>query len=105
MLLDFHIFVCHNQKSEVGKDVAKAFKIALKKQGLKSFVAGGTKHKSRVQTCSCLDVCKHCKKGSGAALVIYPAGIFYGDVKPADVAELVHEHIGEGRMVKRLRLD
>lgn len=105
MPLEHHIFVCNNQKSGVGDDVAKALKVALKKQGLKSFVAGGKKHRSRIQTCSCLDVCKQCKKGSGAALVVYPEGIFYGDVKPGDAATLVQEHVGEGRPVKRLLLD
>ncbi|RYU80725.1 (2Fe-2S) ferredoxin domain-containing protein [Hymenobacter persicinus] len=105
MPLDYHIFVCNNQKSEVGKDVAKALKIALKKQGLKNFLVGGQKRHSRVQTCNCLDVCKQCKKGPGAALVIYPEGTFYGDVKPTDAAELVQKHLGEGRPVKRLLLE
>ncbi|SHJ16014.1 (2Fe-2S) ferredoxin [Hymenobacter daecheongensis DSM 21074] len=104
MPLAYHIFVCNNQKTEVGSDVAKALKIALKKQGLKNFVTGGKKHQARVQTCNCLDVCKHCKKGPGAALVIYPEGTFYGKVKPADAAELVQEHIGAGRVVERLAL-
>jgi (2Fe-2S) ferredoxin len=105
MPLDYHIFVCNAQKTEVGRDVAKALKIALKKQGLKSFVTGGVKHQARVQTCSCLDHCKQCKKGPGAALVVYPDGTFYGRVKPADAAELVQEHIGSGRVVTRLLLE
>jgi (2Fe-2S) ferredoxin len=105
MPLNHHIFVCNGQKSEVGQDVAKALKIALKKQGLKAFVTGGEKFKTRVQTCNCLDLCKHCKKGPGAALVIYPEGVFYGAVKPTDAAELVQEHIGRERPVRRLLLD
>ncbi|GAA3952088.1 (2Fe-2S) ferredoxin domain-containing protein [Hymenobacter algoricola] len=100
----YHIFVCNNQKSGVGDDVAKALKNALKKQGLKNLGLGGEKRKSRVQTCNCLDACKRCKKGPGAALVIYPEGTFYGAVKPADAAELVQEHIGHGRAVARLLL-
>lgn len=100
-----HLFVCNAQKTEVGKDVARALKIELKKQGLKSLFAGGQKHKTRVQTCSCLDQCKHCKKGAGAAVVVYPEGIWYGDVKPKDAADIVRDHIGEGSPVKRLLLD
>ncbi|WP_022824362.1 (2Fe-2S) ferredoxin domain-containing protein [Hymenobacter norwichensis] len=100
-----HLFVCNAQKTEVGKDVARALKTELKKQGLKSLFTGGQKHKTRVQTCSCLDQCKHCKKGSGAAVVVYPDGVWYGDVKPKDAADIVREHLGEGSPVKRLLLD
>lgn len=98
-------FVCTAQKSEVGKEVAKSLKTELKKQQLKSLLLGGEKHKTRVQTCNCLDLCKHCKKGPGAALIIYPEGTTYGDVKPKDAADIVREHVGEGRVVKRLLLD
>ncbi|WP_073284763.1 (2Fe-2S) ferredoxin domain-containing protein [Hymenobacter psychrotolerans] len=99
------LFVCVAQKDEVGRDVARALKIELKKQGLKKLLTGGERHKVRVQTCNCLDLCKHCKKGPGAALIIHPEGTVYGDVKPKDAAEIVHEHLGEGRVVKRLLLD
>lgn len=99
------LFVCTAQKDEVGKDVAKALKIELKKQGLKNLFGGGAKQKVRVQTCNCLDLCKHCKKGPGAALVVHPEGTVYGDVKPKDAAEIVQQHLGEGRVVERLRLE
>jgi (2Fe-2S) ferredoxin len=29
----------------------------------------------------------------------------YGDVKPKDAADIVHEHLAQGRVVERLRLD
>jgi len=98
------LFVCSAQKSDVGKEVAKALKIELKKQGVKNLLADGEKHKVRVQTCNCLDLCKHCKKGPGAALIVYPEGVVYGDVKPKDAADIVHEHLAQGRVVERLRL-
>ncbi len=99
------IFVCTNQKSGVGEEVAKALKKELKMQGLKKIFSGGLKQRVRVQTCNCLDRCQHCKKGPGAALVVYPAGTEYGDVLPADAAELLARHLGEGRPLKRLQLD
>ncbi|WP_426490330.1 (2Fe-2S) ferredoxin domain-containing protein [Hymenobacter sp. 102] len=98
------LFVCTAQKDEVGKDVARALKIELKKQGLKKLLSGGEKRKVRVQTCNCLDLCKQCKKGPGAALIVHPDGTAYGNVKPKDAAEIV-EFLGEGRVVERLRLD
>ena len=99
------LFVCTAQKDEVGKEVARALKIELKKQGLKKLLTGGERHKVRVQTCNCLDLCKHCKKGPGAALIVHPDGTVYGDVRPKDAADIVHEHLGEGRVVKRLLLE
>ena len=99
------LFVCANQKSGVGEDVAKALKKELKKQGLKKLSSGGEKQPVRVQTCNCLDLCKQCKKGPGAALIVYPEGIAYGNVRPTDAAELVAEHLGAGRVVSRLHLD
>jgi (2Fe-2S) ferredoxin len=96
-----HLFVCTNQKSGVGDDVAKTFKKELKKQDLKSLLVGGKKRKNRVQQVNCLDVCKHCKKGRGAAIVVYPEGVWYGDVEPGDVASIVEEHLGNGKPVKR----
>ena len=68
------LFVCTNQKSGVGEDVAKALKKELKAQGLKKLLGGGEQQRVRVQTCNCLDLCKQCKKGPGAALVVYPEG-------------------------------
>ncbi|MBD2769608.1 (2Fe-2S) ferredoxin domain-containing protein [Hymenobacter sp. BT664] len=99
------LFVCTHQKSGVGDDVAKALKKELKSQGLKKRVANGQKQHAQVQTCNCLDLCRNCKKGPGAALIVYPEGTVYGNVRPADAAELVAEHVGRGHVVKRLRID
>ncbi len=42
--------------------------------------------------------------GQGAIIVIYPEGIYYGNVTIADVPELVDEHLLKGRPVRRLIL-
>lgn len=102
---DRRLFVCTNQKSGVGEDVAKALKKELKSQGLRKQVVNGHKQHNQVQTCNCLDLCKQCKKGSGAALIVYPEGTVYGNVRPTDAAELVAEHLGRGHVVKRLHVD
>ncbi len=98
------LFVCTNQKSGVGEDLAKALKKELKNQGVKSLVVDGEKVHTRIQTCNCLDLCKQCKKGSGAALVVYPEGIFYGNARPKDAERLVQALV-TGRPVADLLLD
>jgi (2Fe-2S) ferredoxin len=98
------VFVCINQKSGIGEDVAKALKKELKIQGVKSLFFGGQKVHTRIQTCNCLDLCKHCKKGNGAALVVYPEGFVYGDARPKDAERLV-QSLATGRPVTDLLLD
>ncbi|MDQ2794771.1 MAG: (2Fe-2S) ferredoxin domain-containing protein [Bacteroidota bacterium] len=98
------LFVCAAQKSGVGKEVARALKKELKRQGLHKQDVGGETVRVVVQTCDCLDLCKQCKKGAGAALIAYPEAVAYGHVLPADAAELVAEHIGRGQVLQRLHL-
>jgi (2Fe-2S) ferredoxin len=88
-MADRRVFVCTNQKSGVGEDVAKALRKELKAQGVKSVVLDGEEVTTRIQTCNCLDRCKHCKKGPGAALVIYPAGVYFNNAQPKDAARIV----------------
>ena len=42
--------------------------------------------------------------GRGVILVVYPEGIYYADVTPNDVPELVEEHLLKGRPLTRLIL-
>lgn len=88
------IFVCTNQKSGVGEDVVKALKKEMKIQGVKKIFFSGEKISTRIQTCNCLDLCKYCKKGPGAALIIYPEGEVYGKVQPKDAPGLVQRLAG-----------
>jgi (2Fe-2S) ferredoxin len=40
----------------------------------------------------------------GAAVMVYPDGVWYAQVRPGDVAEIVEEHLVNGRVVERLAL-
>lgn len=40
--------------------------------------------------------------GAGPALVVYPEGVTYANVKAKDIPEIVEEHLLKGRQVKRL---
>lgn len=99
------LFVCAAQKSGVGKEVAKALKKELKRQGLQKLEIAGETVRVQVQTCDCLDLCRNCKKGPGAALIAYPEAVTYGNVLPADAAALVAEHFGRGQVLKRLQIE
>src|SRR6478736_8410970 len=95
-----HIFICTNQKEggkkccgeERGMELVNLFKDQVKSRGLNMEV--------RAQKAGCFDVC-----GFGPAVVVYPEGVFYGHVTPADVNEIMEEHILNDRPVERLKLD
>jgi (2Fe-2S) ferredoxin len=40
----------------------------------------------------------------GAAVMVYPDGIWYAQVRAGDVAEIIEEHLLNGRVVERLAL-
>jgi NADH-quinone oxidoreductase subunit F len=40
----------------------------------------------------------------GAAVMVYPDGVWYAQVRASDVAEIVEEHLINGRVVERLAL-
>ncbi len=45
----------------------------------------------------CFGLCE-----AGPVVIVYPEGTFYSHVKPADVKEIVEEHLLKGRVVRRL---
>ena len=40
----------------------------------------------------------------GAAVLVYPDGIWYAQVRAEDVSEIIHQHILNGQVVERLAL-
>ena len=40
----------------------------------------------------------------GPAVMVYPDGVWYAQVRPADVPEIIEEHILKGNVVERLAL-
>ncbi len=94
-----HVFICTNQKeggkkccgAEHGAALVEAFKTELKDRELNIQI--------RAQRTGCLDVC-----GKGPALVVYPEGVFYGNVQLDDVSEIVESHLVNNTVVERLKL-
>ncbi len=98
MKFEKHIFICTNQRAPgekkscgeaCGLELIKEFKKQMKDQNLNS--------RMRAQKSGCLDACEY-----GPTVVVYPEGVYYGAVTPADVSEIVQEHLLNNRPVERL---
>ena len=92
-----HVFICTNDKdapkkccgSERGMMLVDAMKNSLKERGLQLEI--------RAQKAGCLDQCAF-----GPSMVVYPEGIFYGNVQPSDIEEIVESHLVNNIIVERL---
>jgi (2Fe-2S) ferredoxin len=99
--LDKHVFICTNRRDENNpkgscaqkgsEAIREAFKKQLHERGLKG--------RMRANAAGCLDQCEH-----GCAVVVYPEQVWYGGVKPEDVAEIIDQHLIGGQPVERLRI-
>ena len=95
-----HIFICMNQR-EAGHprgccdptgqgELQRLFKTKLAQRGVKLV---------RANKSGCLDQCE-----LGPTVVVYPDEVWYGDVGPEDVDEIIESHIMNDRPVERLRI-
>ena len=94
-----HLFVCVNERppdNPKGCCSAKASRQVreLLKEGLQ---ARGLSRHVRSSTAGCLDAC-----ASGATVVIYPEGVWYGGVTVAELEDIIEKHEVRGEVVERL---
>src|ERR1035438_324003 len=93
----FHVFVCDQQKPE-GVPCCTARGSGQMLEALRREInARGLEDEVQVTTCGSLGLCEH-----GPNLVVYPEGIWYSGVTPADVPEIVRSHFQEDAPVERL---
>jgi len=95
-----HFFVCMNQRppghprGSCGARGAAAImdRIAgeIEKRGLWS--------DALVTATGCLGPCD-----KGTTVVVYPDGVWYGNLQPEDIEEIFDQHVGNGEPVARLR--
>ena len=99
-----HIFVCTGKSCSAVDSAAvkEAFERELNARGLQY----GKEKKGRnpngtvvLTECASVGFC-----AIGAAVMIYPDGVWYAQVRATDVPEIVEEHILNGRIVERLAL-
>ena len=99
-----HVFVCTGVScSAVGSaEVKEAFERELTAQGLlMGKAAKGKNPQGSVVLTECASV-GFC--AIGAAVLVYPDGVWYAQVRASDVPEIIEEHLLHGHVVERLAL-
>lgn len=93
----YHVFICDQQKPEgvaccaargSGKTLA-ALRKEVAERGLADTV--------QITTCGSLGLCER-----GPNMVVYPEGVWYSNVMPEDIPEIVENHFRNGKRVERL---
>ncbi len=93
----YHVFVCDQQKPE-GVPCCSGRGSGHVLEALRSEIASrGLSDEVQVTTCGSLGLCDH-----GPNIIVYPEGVWYSGVNPADVPEIVRSHFEQNTPVERL---
>jgi (2Fe-2S) ferredoxin len=102
--IERHVFVCTGKSCSL-VDSAEV-KLAFERELISREMLFGKKKKGKnpngsvvLTECGSVGFC-----AVGAAVMVYPDGIWYAQVRTSDVAEIVEEHLIGGRVVERLAL-
>ena len=99
-----HVFVCNGKScAAVGSaEVKAAFEEQLEEKNLRY----GKESKGRnpqgeivLTDCGSVGFCS-----IGTAVLVYPEGVWYAQVRAEDVTEIIEEHLEKGKTVERLAL-
>ena len=99
-----HVFVCNGKScTAVGSaEVKNAFEEELQKRNLrwgKESKGRNPKGEIVLTDCGSVGFCS-----IGTAVLVYPEGVWYGQVRAEDVPEIIEKHIEQGNIVERLAL-
>ena len=86
-----HVLVC----SGTGCTASKSPQIIEEME--REIASLGLDREVKVVQTGCFGLC-----AEGPIVVVYPEGVMYYRVQPADVSEIVSEHLEKGRYVRRL---
>ena len=99
-----HVFVCTGKSCSAADSAA--VKAALESELMSRQLLFGKEKKGKnpkgsivVTECASVGFC-----AIGAAVMVYPDGVWYAQVTASDVPEIVEEHLVNGRVVERLAL-
>jgi (2Fe-2S) ferredoxin len=102
--IQHHVFVCTGKSCSAVESAE--VKAAFERELLSREILFGKEKKGKnpkgsvvLTECGSVGFC-----AIGAAVMVYPDGIWYAQVRAGDVPEIVEEHLINGRVVERLAL-
>ena len=102
--IQHHVFVCTGKSCSAVESAE--VKAAFERELLARQILFGKEKKGKnpkgtvvLTECSSVGFC-----AIGAAVMIYPDGVWYAQVRPSDVPEIVEVHLIGGRVIERLAL-
>jgi len=102
--IQHHIFVCTGKSCSAVESAE--VKAAFERELLARQILFGKEKKGKnpkgsvvLTECGSVGFC-----AIGAAVMVYPDGVWYAQVRAVDVPEIVEEHLVNGRVVERLAL-
>ncbi len=93
----YHVFVCTQEKPEGVPCCAAGGSAQILDALRRELAARGLADEVQVSTSGCLGTCEH-----GPVMIAYPEGVWYSELKSADVAEIVASHFQRGQPVTRM---
>ncbi len=93
----FHLFLCTQQKPEGVACCPVSGSIEVCEALQREIEARGLTHEVQLTTCGCMGLCDE-----GPVMVVYPEGVWYRRVRPADVNEIVDRHLLGSKPLERL---
>src|SRR6185436_3700428 len=100
----YHVFVCTGKSCSAveSAQVKDAFETQLTDRGIlfgKEAKGKNPQGSIIVTECGSVGFC-----AIGAAVMVYPDGVWYAQVRASDVSEIIEEHLLNNRIVQRLAL-
>jgi (2Fe-2S) ferredoxin/precorrin-6B methylase 2 len=93
----YHVFVCDQKKPDGYPCCSARGSIRVIDALRKEVVTQGLANDVQITRCGSIGLCER-----GPNMIVYPEGIWYSGVTPADVPEIVTQHFKEGNPVGRL---
>ena len=99
-----HVFVCTGKSCSArdSAEVKEKFESELRERGIlfgKEAKGKNPRGSVIVTECASVGFC-----AIGAAVMVYPDGVWYAQVRPEDVVQIIEEHLLNDRVVDRLAL-
>jgi len=97
----FHFFVCTSSKAagEPKGFCCSKNSSALVQKFVEVIDENGFSSEAMVTNTGCFGICD-----KGPIVAVYPQGVWYGNVTPADVEEIVLSHFDKGEALARLKI-